>query len=115
MCPFCNIGLDKEGKHFCTAVREPEKAVEPAKNVELERIIDVLTWAQEKGALHFKCPYFEMVFAEQSQQKLSAPTIVDDNAKAEAGITEPVPFKNPIDDPDYYAVAQERFFNHQRR
>lgn len=98
-------------------VTHHKQAHPPAKS-EIERIIEVLAWAHEKGALHFKSPYFEIVFPPKDQiWDNTAKQVGADNAQAEAGIKDPqaVPFKNPIDDPDYYADAQDRFYNHQRK
>lgn len=102
-------------------MREPpvrEQPQQTPQKPELERIIEVLAWANEKGALHFKCPYFEILFPQPIDNVNMAPQpVIDDNARAEAGITNPdaVPYKNPIDDPDYYSETQERFYNYQRK
>lgn len=151
-CPFCHIPLDKSGKHFCTAIREPMQPQEtkvsvfsctecayesgdkndivahhkvqhpvqahPPAKTELERIIEVLAWAHEKDALHFKCPYFEIIFPPKDPIWDDGKKAVHvDNAQAEAGLKDAaaVPMQNPMDDPDYYAGAQDRFYNHQRK
>lgn len=145
-CPFCHVPLDETGKHFCTAIREPQAEAKvavfkcsecayesgnkdeivehhktahvPAKS-ELERIIEVLAWAKANDALHFKCPYFEILFPHKVQTAADLPSkpVMADNARAEAGLADmqKVPFDNPLDDPDYYADAQEKFYNHQRK
>lgn len=111
-CPFCHVAFDEKGEHFCTAVRKEPARQSISQMSELERTIEVLAWAQQKGALHFKCPWFEMVFPTTPlpAENLPVSSVVTDNQQAESQLK--VPFKNPLDDPDYYADAQERFFNH---
>ena len=120
-CPFCDVAFDASGQHRCAALQPPPQQQgvipqqAPAKS-ELERTIEVLAWAHEKGALHFKCPWFEIVFPPDGLKdtKHAPSDTMADNARAEAELGKgPTMYKSPIDDPDYYASAQDNFFNHQ--
>lgn len=78
------------------------------KTSELDAIRQLIEWAHEKGALHIKTPYIEMVFPPK---EFEAAPVVDsvrqDDEKAKAGL-----YRNPVDDPDYYSVSQEQYYGH---